>query len=156
VIETSLFFIEDNISTARDGSVALRPLLPRTEGNVMSAQAVGALSNCWRLHVHSGDTHVTGVALTQDKASLITAGDDGNLLLFDVAPGLHRVAVEELAAEAGARHLADMDLESQRVVVAPPPAEDVAEPEDITDPKHYSIQQEKIQAEEDRRMQASP
>jgi hypothetical protein len=27
-----------------------------------------------------------------------------------------------------------------------------AEPEDIVDPKHYSIQQEKIQAEEDRRL----
>ena len=80
----------------------------------------------------------------------------GNTLLLTVHAAF-RAAVEECmaadAAQAAAREAeaaAKLELEALRLKAVA--AEKEPEAEDITDPAHYSIQQEKIQAAEDRRL----
>lgn len=138
------------ISGATDGSVALRPIA------APEASSANYLAKCWVGSLHGIDARVTGAALSLDDRMLLTAGMDGNLLMSDVTQEFHNAVADALAVSAAAlQDKAIADAEALRIEALKKKEEVVEmepEPEDIKDPSHYSIQQEKIQAEEDRRL----
>jgi len=114
------------------------------------------LSKCWRGNLHGLDGHLSGISLDAFDTKLITSASDGNIFLYRVTPDFHTAVTDTMAVDAAAQKEAAMaraeELKIEELKAADELSVSQAEPEDIVDPKHYSIQQEKIQAEEDRRL----
>jgi len=114
------------------------------------------LSKCWRGNLHGLDGQLSGMSLDMNDSKLLTSSCDGNMFLYRITPDFHSAVSDTLAIDAAAQKAAEQaraeELKLEELKAADELSVSQKEPEDIVDPKHYSIQQEKIQAEEDRRM----
>ena len=133
-----------------DGMGALRPI---AEGQ---ADAGRFLSKCWRGNLHGLEGRLSGMSLDPSDGKLVTSGSDGNLFLYAVSAEFHQMVADQMSVDAANLKAAELaraeELKLEELKAADELSVSQAEPEDIVDPKHYSIQQEKIQAEEDRRL----
>jgi len=135
------------ITGGSDGSVALRGIGEQLDSSLRLA------SKCWRGNLHGCDAAITGASISFDEEALVSSAVDGNVLQLRITEDFHASMAQVLAQDASALKEKELMAEAVRLEELKAQAE-VAEEEkveDIVDPKHYSIQQEKIQAEEDRR-----
>ena len=114
------------------------------------------LSKCWRGNLHGLDGRLSGMSLDCHDNKLLTSSCDGNMFLYRITSDFHTAVSDTLAIDAAAQKAAELaraeELKLEELKAADELSVSQKEPEDIVDPKHYSIQQEKIQAEEDRRL----
>ena len=138
------------MSGAVDGTGAIRAIAEPLP------DAALFLSKCWRGNMHGLGTSLSGMSLDWNDQTLLTSATDGNLFLYAISEDFHKAVADQLAIDAtkaaAAAAAREEELRLEELKLAEELSVSQAEPEDIVDPKHYSIQQEKIQAEEDRRM----
>jgi len=135
------------ITGGSDGSVALRGIGEQLDSSLRLA------SKCWRGTLHGCDAAITGASMSFDEETLVSSAVDGNVLQLRVTEDFHASMAQVLVQDASALKERELMAEAVRLEELKAQAEvaEEAKVEDIVDPKHYSIQQEKIQAEEDRR-----
>jgi WD40 repeat protein len=144
------------VSGSADGAVRLRTV------DVSGSKWLFNESNSLQIFSHDIDTgRISGAALTLDCCQLVTAAFDGQIFVHSVAPDFHKLqskssaALAMLAEEAkaaAARAAAIAVVDDTAAASAGPGKGDSSEPlpGDIIDPKHYSIEEEKLKAEADR------